>query len=479
MEKIFYFVQVSLCVSLFYALYLLFFRKTSFFIANRIYLLAALAISFLIPMVEVSVAALDYHEQASAYVTDTILYDMNASTNAIQMRPAIVTLNIIPIMYWLGVLVQAARFFYTVLAVLTLRRTRKVSFKNGLKIYYANIPQPFCFFKFIFLPVGGVNRSIIEHEKGHVQRHHWLDLILIELTCALLWFNPVMIFYRKSLKLQHEYEADAFALRNGVNLKEYLESMLLHLKVTSTIGPISQFYSKQIKSRILMMTKEKTNRRFSLAYMLSIPVICILLFAFSKPSLKTVSFSDGFAKNSSLVIVVDAGHGGSDLGVANNYGIMEKELVLELAKHIQKIGSSRNIAVVLTRENDNTIELSERVEIANQHAADLFISLHTGSDPRNSWSGIHCVISGNNSGTLARSRRLAENVMQQFQTVEGISINEIKKSNAYVLSKNSIPAVLLELGNLSNERDNIFLKDSDNLKKLSERIVDAVINYSK
>ncbi len=125
------------------------------------------------------------------------------------------------------------------------------------------------------------------------------------------------------------------------------------------------------------------------------------------------------------------------------------------------------------------INLEERVNLAKRHDADAFISIHTNYDPENAKSsGIECVVSDKNSRSQD-SKRLAEKIQNEFQTLNGIGLNGIKESNFYVLSENSIPAVLLELGYFSNSKDYAYLKDQKNQQQISERIVAAVMQYTK
>jgi murein DD-endopeptidase MepM/ murein hydrolase activator NlpD len=110
---------------------------------------------------------------------------------------------------------------------------------------------------------------------------HWIDLLLAELACMLLWLNPIAFLYKRSIKLQHEYLADSYTIKGGVDIPHYLECLLTRLKLENHSGVISQFYSQSIKRRIIMVTKTKTASGFSVAYLLLIPAALMLLFAFS------------------------------------------------------------------------------------------------------------------------------------------------------------------------------------------------------
>ena len=230
-----------------------------------------------------------------------------------------------------------------------------------------------------------------------------------------------------------------------------------------------------------MMTRKKTPLSFSLLYVLFIPAVCLLLFAFAKPSVKSITFENSIAgnKDGKIVIIVDPGHGGDDSGSTGKEGVSEKEFAMAMARSIQKAGERQNIKVILTRTDDKGMNLEERVNLAKRHDADAFISIHTNYDPENTKSsGIECVVSEKNSRSQ-ESKRLAEKIQSEFQTLNGIALNGIKESNFYVLSENSIPAVLLELGYFSNSRDYAYLKDQKNQQQISERIVAAVMQYTK
>ena len=477
-----YLIQVSACTSVFYVLYLVLFRHSTFFRANRIYLLVALLFSFIIPVLDFSKVAVDYHLPTNDFLNAKALPVLNnIKPESLGTMSGTGNVNFILLIYSAGFGFMMLRLIYSI-AKLTQLKTRAGICRDGaVRIVRTDLPQPFSFFNLIFLPKDEVNPLIVEHEKAHVCYHHWVDLLMLEISSAVLWFNPFMIFYKNSIKLQHEYEADDHVIRNGSDIPHYLDCILHHLQAENFGIPISQFYSQNIKKRIIMMTRKKTPLRFSLFYVLFIPAVCLLLFAFAKPSIRSISFENSIAgnKDGKVVIIVDPGHGGDDSGSTGKEGLSEKEFTMAMAKSIQKAGELRNIKVILTRTDDKGMNLEERVSLAKRHDADAFISIHTNYDPENAKSsGIECVVSEKN-GRSQDSKRLAEKIQSEFQTLNGIGLNGIKESNFYVLSENSVPAVLLELGYFSNSKDYAYLKDQKNQQQISERIVAAVMQYTK
>jgi N-acetylmuramoyl-L-alanine amidase len=338
--------------------------------------------------------------------------------------------------------------------------------------------SPFSFFNLIFLPTLDLNPAIIEHERIHTVQRHWIDLIVVEIACALLWFNPIVFFYRRSIKLQHEYQADGGTLLSGLLVEQYLHCILSEIESENGIAPVSRFYSQTIKKRIIMMTKNKTALRVSSLYLISIPAICMLLFAFSSERTSIPTQVSASSKDGEKIIIIDAGHGGDDDGAGTADGINEKDIVLSIAREIERTGQEKGIKVILTRSDDVAITLSERLLLAERFSADLFISLHVGVHPQTNVSGIECIVSEENAKFI-ESKRLAEFLVSQLSTLEGIAVKEMKKSKYYVLKNSSVPAVMLELGYLSNKGDFAFLRNTKNQKILSERIIAGVSGYVK
>jgi N-acetylmuramoyl-L-alanine amidase len=205
-----------------------------------------------------------------------------------------------------------------------------------------------------------------------------------------------------------------------------------------------------------------------------IPAICLLLFSFSK---KPVSGSQHLTDE--IVLIIDPGHGGSDVGGQSAKGLNEKNLTLSIAKLIQKESEGKGIRVVLTRTQDEAVELSKRISFSHSHAGSVFISLHFNVDQTDqAKSGIECVISESNAH-VEKSKLLAGQLLHEFKSLGGIEVNEVKKAGAYVLKNNTIPAVALELGYLSNESDCAFISNEVNQKSISQTIVTSVLKFNR
>lgn len=194
------------------------------------------------------------------------------------------------------------------------------------------------------------------------------------------------------------------------------------------------------------------------------------------------------------VIVIDAGHGGLDSGTVGVDGTQEKDVVLAVAKRLGKELQRRGYITYLTRDTDVFIPLYSRTPLAHAKRADLFVSLHADSNPNPSVSGASIYtlsekgsdreaaalaqkenqsdiiagvdLTGDNSSvasilidlaqrdTMNKSSRFAEVVLSKLKNATDILPREPHRSAAFVVLKSpDVPAVLIELGYLSNARD--------------------------
>jgi hypothetical protein len=187
--------------------------------------------------------------------------------------------------YLLGVTVMFIRLVVAISDILKIKANAEIHKIGKFEIIRTQSFRAFSFFTLIFIPKLESNPLIIEHEKIHVLHYHWIDLLFAEIASLLLWFNPFMIFYKRAIKVQHEYLADACTVAKGNSVDEYLTCMLQTIQHENSFEPISPFYySNTLKKRIIMITKNKTQTPFSAGYTLLLPVIGLLLFAFSERS---------------------------------------------------------------------------------------------------------------------------------------------------------------------------------------------------
>jgi N-acetylmuramoyl-L-alanine amidase/putative methionine-R-sulfoxide reductase with GAF domain len=214
-----------------------------------------------------------------------------------------------------------------------------------------------------------------------------------------------------------------------------------------------------------------------------------------------------------LRIVVDAGHGGWDLGTVGKQGLLEKDLVLEIAQRLGKLLESRLGAdVILTRIDDNYIPLDERAGMANQAQADLFISVHANYSDLASARGVETYYtnvfsspsakdletrdpdrSKNTSAVtlspaelhekIEQSRRLAASVQRSlYGTLSaqnpGLRDRGVKEASYAVLTETTMPGILAEVSFVSSPTDEQKLRSDGYREQIAEALYKGIARYA-
>ena len=197
-------------------------------------------------------------------------------------------------------------------------------------------------------------------------------------------------------------------------------------------------------------------------------VTLLLAFICAFAVIKNVRIDDGVD-----IVCIDAGHGGSDAGAVNG-SRYEKDDNLRLALKVKEELEAKGIRVIMTREDDEFIGLKDRCRTANRKHCDLFVSLHRNSSE--SGTGAEAWIE---SVAGAKENSLAKDLLDGICGDTGYANRGVKRGyrgsalgNYYVNSDTKMPSVLLEVGFISNEKDNELF--DENLDKNAKAIAEAI-----
>ena len=289
-DYLWYTLKVSICLVIFYIFFIAVLKHSTFLMLNRVYLITGLLLSFTIPILKFSIFKVQSSSVFSTVIGIAMIepeYTFFQPQNLVNGTTTINFPLIMSVIYFSGVSVLFLKLLLSIIKVIRTKSNAEVYRIGFLRIVKTNSSIPFSFLNMIFLPMNESNPMIVEHEMAHVRQVHWLDLILVEVASVLLWFNPFVTLYKNSLKLQHEYLADSSVIKSKIQLENYLNCMLAQVKIVSAGGLTSQFYCKTIKKRIIMITKNKTSIKYFGVYLLALPLVCMLLFAFTSSNYKT------------------------------------------------------------------------------------------------------------------------------------------------------------------------------------------------
>ena len=213
-------------------------------------------------------------------------------------------------------------------------------------------------------------------------------------------------------------------------------------------------------------------------------------------------------KGAKRVVMLDPGHGGIDTGAIGHNGSKEKHVVLAIAKNVRSILRSNGIDARLTRSGDTFIPLYDRVEIAHQHGADLFMSIHADGFTNPSAAGASVFALSNRGASSAMAKYLSDrenradevagkkttdkdHLLQQvlFDLVQTDTIKnsltlgshilkKIKPVHKFVVLKSpSIPSVLVETSFITNPNEEKLLGTTAFRQKIATAIANGIISY--
>ena len=174
------------------------------------------------------------------------------------------------------------------------------------------------------------------------------------------------------------------------------------------------------------------------------------------------------------LIVVDAGHGGFDPGAVGRTGLEEKEPVLAISLKVAELLENEGQQVILTRDRDEFLSLQQRVNIANDAGADLFISVHANAINNPDTGGVETYY---NHSNREYSRRFAEKVHDKIARGLGLYDRGLKSDNFYVIKYTEMPSALVEVGFLSNREEEALLRTDEFRDKAANLIVEGVLDY--
>lgn len=205
---------------------------------------------------------------------------------------------------------------------------------------------------------------------------------------------------------------------------------------------------------------------------------------------KKASASQGNYQTFNKVIYLDAGHGGSDPGAVYNHQT-EKYLNLTMQNIVKAKLEEAGYTVILSRSADESVSLMDRSAKANKSLSDMFVSIHFNASTNHSAHGIETYYYKyyeeypskinaqyhNNSERLSRSLFLAEALQSEVVLKTGAKNNGVLRNTFAVLRETTAPAVLLELGYMSNSSEFQKINSDTYQKSLAEGIVSGILSY--
>jgi N-acetylmuramoyl-L-alanine amidase len=169
-------------------------------------------------------------------------------------------------------------------------------------------------------------------------------------------------------------------------------------------------------------------------------------------------------------IVIDAGHGGAEPG-ALRAGIYEKNITIEIARKVKRNLERAGISVVMTREADESVSLKERTVITNTVMPDAFVSIHVNSSESSQPNGLETYY------YTPQSKELAQDVHKKLNAYISAPDRGIRTARFYVIRNTEVPAILTEIGYISNNGERAELLTESRQDATAKAIAEGIINF--
>lgn len=292
-----YILKYSCCLAIFLAFYKLALEKTSIHRFKRFFLLFALIVAAVIPLMTFT----NYVEASAPLSGLTNDVAPNVNVNGFSANRWLV--DPIPVNYWptilysvyvLGLVFFASKFFVNFTkVVLRIKRNPKQRDASLIKVLLSEEVIPHTFLNYIFYNRKKfineeIPKEVIWHEEVHAKQLHSVDVLLIELLQVVFWFNPLVALAKNYMKLNHEFLADQGVLEKGVKPGLYQQIVLAFAINKLPSDLVNAFQFSFIKKRFTIMKTKTTKQAIVLRCLLLLPLVSLTLFSFSSRNTEVV-----------------------------------------------------------------------------------------------------------------------------------------------------------------------------------------------
>ena len=292
-----YCIQVIVFQFLFWLVYEISLKRTTFFSYNRWYLLLSFSLSLILPLLKFDLFYdVISSERLSAFkaqqILDTTARETEITGNQNSIISKQISLNWWIVTYVVGVVISAIFLSLKLFKLKSLFTQNLKSTEGQFRII--ELPQTktaFTFFKTIFLgsELSALERDqILVHEKVHAKQLHSLDLLIFEVFKVVFWFNPMVFVYQSKIVMIHEYLADTESVKK-TSKSNYFQYLLNASFGSEDLIFSSQFLNNSsLKKRIKMIQKKQSRSLAKLQYLFAIPLTFAMLISVANVSANTI-----------------------------------------------------------------------------------------------------------------------------------------------------------------------------------------------
>lgn len=402
---IYYVLESTVSLLLFLIVYRLLFANLTHFSWMRVYLLISVLLSLVLPLIIIPIHWRSSISHSDLYNNYRLIFgnQLNGFSNAQSInnsgidRQQLLLILIIGL-YVIGLLYKSYNFARNLQTIRTcIKQNPKVREGGYWFVNLNNIMPPFTFFNYIFITNSYQNLSsdelqrIKDHEKIHARELHSLDVLFIELISILFWFNPLLIYLKKSIQEIHEYIVDEKIVERGKGKKDYAELLLKLASEVKGFNLSAGFSGNQIKRRIVMISKQRSLPGQKLMFVILVPLTMLLILSFSyikntdSPTSQTTQNENVIQNQLKIGEILWKGNTVYDIKTLNNaFGLKEGSLYNKKLIEDRLNGSSgaQDDVAGLYQDNGYLFSRISFTEEQNKDAVDLTIAIYEGKQAK-------------------------------------------------------------------------------------------------
>jgi hypothetical protein len=342
MDWLYYLLEANLYLLIFYGFYRLFLQNETFYNSNRYFLLLSSVTAFILPILQLGFLNPTPIVENIVYAAPVVYGE--ATFMATSTGPTIETFNLTDYLYPIYlfiVLCFALKLALSLSKIIGIwLRAKKAKTGNVTLIELNEQTTAFSFFNLLFIHPHLVEKeTVLNHEMVHIKQKHSLDILFFEILQMICWFNPIIYFIKKDIKLLHEYIADELSTNSGLQKHEYAMFLIENSFGIAPTPLTNQIFNQSIlKRRINMLNKKRTAGRARLRLLMALPLVGAMLCASTMAFTKDYGYVDLLPEKSKSALSLQE--------VPKVENIKKQESVENIKKQeIQKIKNNKKAKV--------------------------------------------------------------------------------------------------------------------------------------
>lgn len=495
----YYLLKVIICSGILYGYYWLLLRNKVFHKYNRFYLMAAVVLSLLLPLIKINFWQQNTDQQSSVIrvlqvvssgdeYMDNVIVTANSDSFDAQQLPAFGYLAVSLVFFLI--------FIHTLYRIFCLLKKYPKQIIDTISFINTDAKStPFSFLNYIFWNYNidretTTGNQIFKHELAHVQEKHTHDKLFINIILIFFWCNPFYWLYRKELNMIHEFIADKKAVEDSDT--EAFAAMILQATYPQHRFQLTNnFFYSPVKRRLMMLIKNKNPRVNYFGRIMVLPLAVLVFAAFTFKTKTGLEAEASRYNGKKIVVVISPGHGGKDGGAKSKDGILEKDITLAIAKEIKALNTNDNIDIVLTREDDRFLDVHQKSAIAKEYNAAMYIAVHTGAtatpeekeyhlgDPMDNESGLKIIIGKDSFPFSEQNKLLGSAILNEFSNNYPLPVpQQLVNRRLYTTENSPCPSVYIEAGLMTNTKDLAYLQSEAGKETIAKNILAAINKFA-